>query len=154
MKVSTDSIEDSMNSVVDSYSCEDETTEVSQDVISIEDPVSDLNTQKKFRFTYYADSVKDVLNAPLEVNSLSKEYELFKKEPIAKFFENPLEYWKCSNFAKLKNIARSIYCIPVSSAEPERHNSAAGNTVTAVRNKLSPETVENLVIYNEFLKNR
>ena len=33
----------------------------------------------------------------------------------------------------------------------EINNSAAGNTVTAVRNKLSPETAENLVIFNDLV---
>ena len=62
-------------------------------------------------------------------------------------------YWRQSSHVNLKSIAASVFCIPVSSAEPERHNSAAGNSVTAMRNRLNPTTVETLFLLNEFFKN-
>lgn len=82
-----------------------------------------------------------------------EEYEKFVREPNTMKFENPLDYWKCSVHTHLAKVACSVFCIPCSSAEPERHNSAAGNTVTALRNRLAPELVEALVIVNEALKN-
>ena len=53
------------------------------------------------------------------------------------------ELW--SKFSNIKEIDSKL--------NREINNLAAGNTVTAVRNKLSPETAENLVIFNELLKN-
>ena len=89
----------------------------------------------------------------LNKSSTLDEYDLYLKETISRRFENPLEYWKDSQHKKLSKVACSIFCIPCSSAEPERHNSAAGKTITALRNRLKPEIVEALVIINESIKN-
>ena len=68
-------------------------------------------------------------------------------------FDDPLKFWRNSKLAKLKSVARRIFVIPASSAEPERHNSAAGNTLTSLRASMSDRTVSMLVFLNEFLKN-
>lgn len=85
--------------------------------------------------------------------SIYDDYKKFIDTPNKIVFENPMEYWNKSEFILLKNLAASIYCTQASSAEAERHNSAAGMMVTPTRNRLEGRTVENLVIYNEFLKN-
>ena len=82
------------------------------------------------------------------------EYDQFLKEKIAKVYANPLDYWKESSHKKLAKVAAGVYCIPASSAEPERHNSAAGATITKMRSRLAPEVVEELVFVNEFMKNQ
>lgn len=85
---------------------------------------------------------------------LINEYQKFKACTISKKYENPLDYWKNSEFYMLKLISKSVFVVQASSAEPERHNSAAGQIVTYKRSLLLPERVEDLVMYNEFLKNK
>ena len=85
--------------------------------------------------------------------SVVEEYREFVQSKVTSVYEDPLLYWKDSEFEKLKYVAAAIFCVPVSSAEPERHNSAAGNIVTSIRNNLKPQTVESLVLLNESFKN-
>ena len=54
---------------------------------------------------------------------------------------------------KLKSISKKVFAIQASSAETERHNSAAGVTISEIRNRLSNESLEQLVFLNEFYKN-
>ena len=67
-------------------------------------------------------------------------------------FSDPIEFWKGSNLSKLKKIALFTFSATSSSAEPERHNSHAGLTITDLRNQLNFETVESLVLYKTFMK--
>ena len=101
----------------------------------------------------FMDPIEDEEPAQLQGPDILDEYRNFKNEKISTKYEDPLVYWKHSSFKNLKHLAASIYCIPVSSAEPERHNSAAGLTVTPMRSLLAPETVETLVLLNEHYKN-
>lgn len=67
-------------------------------------------------------------------------------------YSEPIEFWKASKFIKLKKIALSVFSVTSSSAEPERHNSHAGLTITDLRNQLNFESVESLVLYKTFMK--
>ena len=72
------------------------------------------------------------------------------EEPIAKTDLTVLTYWKANenSFPILSQLARAVFCIPVSSAESERVLSSAGNTVTSKRIRLDPDNIEDLVFLN------
>ena len=63
-----------------------------------------------------------------------------------------LDYWRDSPYANLKKITAAVFCILVSSAEPERNNSADRSFVKAKRNRLTPSTVKKLILPNEYYK--
>ena len=95
------------------------------------------------------DESKNQISKP----NIVSEYRQFLNSKIFNVYDNPLLFWRDSKYDNFKKVAASIFCIPVSSAEPERHNSAAGNTITPMRNRMNENTVEELVLINEFLKN-
>ncbi len=58
-----------------------------------------------------------------------------------------LQYWAmmATHFPLLANTACRFLCIPPSSADAERLFSAAGDVVTAKRNRLAPEAADVLI---------
>ena len=101
----------------------------------------------------FVDKPNSKIAKKTEKNDIIAEYRKFVALEISEIYNNPLDFWRDSSFGHLKNAAKAIFVIQASSAEPERHNSAAGNMLTSKRNRLSPETLEKLVIYNECIKN-
>ena len=89
---------------------------------------------------------------PINKSTIDEEIDVYKAEVHHSVFNEPLDYWKNSNLKHLKGIAESVFVIPASSAEPERHNSSAGLTITDLRNRLNEKTVESLILYKCFLK--
>ena len=65
----------------------------------------------------------------------------------------PLYFWQQYNksFPLLSQVARSIFCIVVSSVPSESLFSIAGLIQTDQRNRLEPETLENLIFLKENL---
>ena len=61
---------------------------------------------------------------------------------------DPLDWWRVmsADFPHLASLARRVLAIPATQAESERLLSFAGNIVTKNRNKLTPTTVELLVL--------
>ena len=51
-----------------------------------------------------------------------------------------LHFWKCNigKYPILSRIARDILAVQVSSVQPEREFSVAGNLITEIRNRLNP----------------
>ena len=100
------------------------------------------------------DDFKDVKkDFPLEQVQQSimtdlKEYISIK---ITCDYGEPLEFWKNSNLLHLQKVAQLVFSKPASSAEPERHNSSAGLTMTELRNRLSQKNLESLVLYKCYL---
>ena len=120
--------------------------------------VDEINVQelspKKSKVDDFDDLMDDVnqkVLLPKSKSTIESEIEAYKTESLNSKFKNPLDYWKNSNFEILKSIAYSVFVIPASSAEPERHNSSAGLTMTELRNRLDQKTMENLVPYKCFL---
>jgi hypothetical protein len=66
---------------------------------------------------------------------------------------NPLVWWKkySATFPYLAQVARRYLVMPTTSAPVERLFSVAGQVVTAMRNRLHPETVTILVFRHEAL---
>ncbi|MEN2496673.1 MAG: hypothetical protein MHMPM18_001163 [Marteilia pararefringens] len=70
---------------------------------------------------------------PTNQSTIAGEIDAYKAEVHNSVFSEPLDYWKNSNLKLLKGISESVFVIPASSAEPERHNSAADLTITDLR---------------------
>lgn len=78
------------------------------------------------------------------------EIERYKKINDAERNECPLKWWsmQAKNFPNIAKMARKYLCIPATSVASERHFSAAGRTLTKVRNKLLPQTTDVLLFVN------
>lgn len=65
-----------------------------------------------------------------------------------------LQWWQnhTSEYPRLHKIAQKILSIPASSAASERVFSAAGNIITKKRNRIDPQTVNNLLFLNSVYK--
>ena len=90
---------------------------------------------------------EETIVAITEKKSLEVEIDEFIKSTITTKFNDPLDFWRTSEHFTLKKIAFKIFNIPAASAEPERHNSAAGLNMTDLRNQINPNTLESFVIY-------
>lgn len=100
-------------------------------------------------------SALDILLGPDEVTA---ELPTFQEEVDAYFAEkvvsrevNPLVWWKDNNvrFPNLAKVAKSLLCIPATSAPAERIFSTAGLTVNKLRSSLNPDTVDALIFLNK-----
>lgn len=76
--------------------------------------------------------------------------EQYQNLPCADIKTDPLKWWNDhqTKFKYISKVARQYLCIPATSVESERHFSAAGRTVTKIRNRLSPEVTETLLFVN------
>lgn len=92
-----------------------------------------------------------VINEPV---TLENEVKAYNEMVINTDFDNPLTFWKNTDFNILRKIAKKVFVIPASSAEPERHNSAGGNTISHLRNSLSEDKLGEIVFLNEYYKNK
>ena len=95
-----------------------------------------------------------IKNSPISktAHSIWTELSEYKEMGITDKIDSPLTFWKNSNFKLLAKVACSAFSVTASSAEPERHNSHAGLTLTDLRNKLNAESIESLVLYKTFMK--
>lgn len=84
------------------------------------------------------------------ITLIEKEISSYLNEPVSIIYEDPLVYWNHSGYSNLKHLARSVYSIPASSAECERHASRAGLTLQTIRNRLKPHQLEKLVFLKDF----
>ena len=92
----------------------------------------------------------------LRISSINDEIHKYYSMNISKIFSNPVLFWQQNfqEFPKLSKLAFQIYSTTASSAEPERHCSSAGITVTDLRSRLKPENLEKLILLREYLKNK
>ncbi len=69
---------------------------------------------------------------------------------------NPLTFWCEYQYTLpiLSKIAKSVFVIQASSAESERHFSAAGQIATEQQSQLDPDCVESLVVLKEAYLNK
>jgi hAT family C-terminal dimerisation region len=80
---------------------------------------------------------------------------------------DPLMFWKsvcdgsiggdldkdqCLCFSPFSTCARMFFCIPAGSSPSEREFSASGRVYTELRNKMSDETLEMLVVIRDFIR--
>jgi hypothetical protein len=73
--------------------------------------------------------------------------------------DNPLIFWKeqACLLPNLSKLAKTILCIPASSAAVERAFSAAGVVVSQRRNNINPSTVNDIILVRSaanYLKNQ
>ena len=109
--------------------------------------------EKEDLFSMFKDKIEGKNISTRQQKSLEQELHEYMKMTVDQDFDDPFIFWRDSKLVKLKFAARRIFAVPASSAEPERHNSAAGNTLTSLRASMSDRTVSMLVFLNEFLKN-
>ena len=87
--------------------------------------------------------------------TINDEFAKYQETKVKKVYQNPLDFWRenSNSMPILAKASMSIYCVPASSAEPERHCSAAGLTITDLRSNLTTKNSENLILLREYLKN-
>ena len=66
-----------------------------------------------------------------------------------------LHFWKCNigKYPILSRIARDILAVQVSSVQPEREFSVAGNLITEIPNKLGPLAARSSLCLRSWYKN-
>ena len=100
-------------------------------------------------------SALDILLGPDEViaelPTFQKEVDAYFAEKVVSREVNPLVWWKDNNvhFPNLAKVAKSLLCIPATSAAAERIFSTAGLTVNKLRFSLNPDTVDALIFLNK-----
>ena len=81
------------------------------------------------------------------------EFERYMLEPLASRDVDPLQWWKINQnrFVNLAKVARSIFCVPSSSATSERAFSDAGYTINKRRVSLAPQNLNKLLFIRSCL---
>lgn len=127
---------------------------------TLADATTPLSKQFKQNQDPFADFRQKVASPSLTVFQTKRAWTVELDRQI-QFYENlqldsdyntnPLSFWKTQKdtINMLSNIAKSLFVIPASSAESERHFSIAGQIVTEKRSLLDPDTVEALVVLKE-----
>lgn len=79
------------------------------------------------------------------------ELAAFKLMPVIPMSESPIEWWKLnfSRFPRIGMLSKRLLTIPGSSVPSERVFSAAGELISAKRNRLNPENVNMLLFLHE-----
>lgn len=93
--------------------------------------------------------------APTGSERLKKEVEEYLHAPVQPRLDNPFLWWKNIGKAKypsLYNIARLYLSVPATQVSSERLFSTTGNVVTARREHLLPEHVEQLVFVHSNMR--
>ena len=90
---------------------------------------------------------------PVNTPQQQVDYEVkcFKSESTVSLKSNPLLWWKTKEglYPHLAKIVRQLFCIPATSVPSERVFSAAGHLVSATRNRLDQENVNNLLFIQQ-----
>lgn len=117
----------------------DETADV--DTASQPQPMS---SEEEFFFS------SSTSNETTQTQPIKTELEQYLSIPCAYIKTDPLKWWSDhqKQFQCLSKVAKQYLSIPATSVESERHFSAAGRTVTKIRNRLSPEVTETLLFVN------
>ncbi len=85
---------------------------------------------------------------------VADEIEEYLGAPPISENENPLRYWRRNDerFPILASLASRYLSLPATSASVERLFSVGGSIMRARRASLKIETVERLILYNEYLR--
>ena len=116
-----------------------------------EDPFASLRGKKAHSISNCRSTKRD------SAEELDRQIKLYEAMSVSDTYDdNPLSFW-CEQKDSLNimaQIAKSVFVIPASSAESERHFSIAGQIVTEQRRSLDPDCVEAMVVLKEaFLNN-
>ena len=81
------------------------------------------------------------------------EFDSYIKSRRIKGFNNPLQWWGTSStfLPNMSAMAKDVYAVPATGAGVEREFSISGNIVERRRNRLSPETISNLMQYKRWV---
>lgn len=87
-----------------------------------------------------------------EEKTLLEEIEEYSKEPNLPGSSSELVYWRRhqTKYVKLSSLAKKYLSIPASSGGVERLFSVAGSIARARRNRLTPKTLETILMYREW----
>lgn len=100
-----------------------------------------------------------------ETGNLSDEYDNESDDELSKYLEqrvdiesiddNPLKFWYDNRlvYPILSRVARSIFSIPATTSNVERHFSASGMMISSRRTRLNPEQVNNALFVRSVKKN-
>jgi len=81
---------------------------------------------------------------------VEQQVMLYYSQPVSRALQ-PLSFWQqsVSSLPRLAALARRLLAVPGSSVPSERLFSTAGQIVTDLRNRLSPESVSQLLFLNK-----
>lgn len=98
-------------------------------------------------FAVYDTAAKD---CEIQTNS-EKEIHLYQSFEVLERNGDPLGWWQTyeKRLPQLSRLAKKYLCVPATSVASERHFSAAGRTVSKIRNRLLPETTDVLLFVSE-----
>lgn len=87
-------------------------------------------------------------NEPTGGSDVNEEIALYEDAEDECLSADVLKWWatNAGRFPRLSLLARYVFCIPASSAAPERNFSSAGFIMSERRSSLSPSTVEEILI--------
>jgi hypothetical protein len=124
----------------------------------IAQPVTEIPPKKRKTEEHYYDEEDDLIDSEVTSHSLSGdlqlELDLYIREPRQSNEKDVLQYWKTNEtkLPTLSKIAKQYLSIPVTSGDVERLFSVAGAIQRSRRASLHTSTVENLLLYKEYLK--
>ena len=116
-----------------------------------EDPFASLRGKKAYIISHCRSTKRD------SAEELDRQIKLYEAMSVSDAYDdNPLPFW-CEQKDSLNimaQITKSVFVIPASSAESERHFSIAGQIVTEQRCSLDSDCVEAMVVLKKaFLNN-
>jgi hypothetical protein len=90
-----------------------------------------------------------LINTPSAIN----EYDRYINLSQINTPDSILIYWKenSKDFPKLSRMTRDYLAIPSTSAGIERQFNRSGNIIRPLRNRLSPETISDIMMYKDYL---
>lgn len=112
------------------------------------------NTDTDYDYFAAYDSYASATSASEETEGISdiqKEIKIYRSLETLDRNEDPLNWWKGhkEKLFHLSKLAKKYLAIPATSVASERHFSAAGRTLSKIRNRLLPQTTDALLFVAE-----
>ena len=92
----------------------------------------------------------------LSTNTHLNEYDRYVSSPISEQRIPILQWWRHngSQYPHISLMVRDTLAVPATGAGVEREFSCSGRVISALRHRLSPETVHEIVKYKNYLKRK
>ena len=120
--------------------------------VNTQDDGTDPPVKKKRRFgqEYEAGELSDEYD---EAEDEVEKYLSMRIDPTL-ISDNPLVFWKANQKALplLAKLARTIHCIPATTASVEREFSGGGLVVTERRSSINPKNVNNILFLRSVIQ--
>ena len=92
----------------------------------------------------------------LGMNNRVNGYDRYVRNPISEQ-RIPILQWWCDNGSRYPHLSLMVHdtlAVPATGAGVEREFSCSGQVISALRRRLSPETVYEIVMYKNYLKRK